>query len=141
MHRTSPLTLAKREPHVPLVRRLLSGRKVPKTYEGPRPAVVLGAPVRPNPSPANLRARALFAHVPEPLRVVTPPSEVPGTVPGQPRRRERRAAARRRRSTTLRCSTCGVFVAGSGAAAPQVGEPCEVCESQLQDGWLQAVSA
>jgi hypothetical protein len=77
--------------HVPLMRRLLSGRLVPREHEGVRPQSAGGAYVR-QPGAGARRAAALFADVPAPTRVLV---KVAGPVLGQPRRRDRRAAVRK----------------------------------------------
>lgn len=74
----------------PTRRRTLSGKLVPILAR--RESAVRTQYVR-QPGPGAQRAAVLFSDVPEPMRVVL--TDIPGPVPGQPRRRDRRAAARK----------------------------------------------
>lgn len=97
--------------HEPLVRRLLSGRRVARDQERRALPVAPGPSGRSDASPAQRRAAALFAHVPALMPVLTPASDVPCPVPGQPRRRDRRAAAR---AEAKRRPTAGGYCPCSG---------------------------
>lgn len=76
--------------HTPLLRRLLSGKRVDRTHEGPRPSGSR-TPYTRQPGAGATRAALLFADVPQRTVVA---ADVAGPVPGQQRRRDRRSAAR-----------------------------------------------